>query len=110
MTEIRRARPEDAELVAQLIVELAHFERLENEARPEVEALRRQLAPTANPPLCCLLAYIGDEPAGFAIWFYRYSTFLTNWGVHLEDAFVRDTYRHRGIGKAFLVHLEQNLL
>jgi GNAT superfamily N-acetyltransferase len=52
-----------------------------------------------------VVAYVGDEPAGFALWFYNYSTFLGRPGLYLEDLFVKPEHRGRGVGKALLAHL-----
>jgi GNAT superfamily N-acetyltransferase len=54
-------------------------------------------------PACgALLADVGGEPAGFALFFASYSTFLTEVCLHLEDLFVRPAHRGRGIGLALL--------
>jgi GNAT superfamily N-acetyltransferase len=50
---------------------------------------------------------LGEEPAGFAIFFTNYSTFLAKPGLYLEDLFVKPERRSRGIGKALLLHLAQ---
>lgn len=101
---IRAATPEDAETLVQLILELAEYEKLRHEARPDPEALRAHLHPAASPRCEALLA---EDPAtgevlGFALFFANYSTFLTRWGIHLEDIYVRPPYRRRGIGFALL--------
>ncbi len=44
-------------------------------------------------------------PAGFALFFANYSTFLAAPGIYLEDLFVRPEFRGKGIGKALLLHL-----
>jgi GNAT superfamily N-acetyltransferase len=54
-----------------------------------------------------VLAMVGDEPAGFALWFRNYSTFLARPGIYLEDLFVFPAFRGRGIGKRLLEHLAQ---
>ena len=52
-----------------------------------------------------VVGYAGDEPAGFALFFHNYSTFLGKPGLYLEDLFVVPKFRGRGYGKALLVHL-----
>ena len=47
------------------------------------------------------------EPAGFAVWFFNFSTFRGRHGIYLEDIFVRPAFRRRGIGKALLTRLAQ---
>jgi GNAT superfamily N-acetyltransferase len=48
---------------------------------------------------------LGDEPAGFAVFFHNFSTFAGRAGIYLEDLFVEPKFRFKGIGKALLVHL-----
>jgi diamine N-acetyltransferase len=57
-------------------------------------------------PRChCDLAFWNGEPAGFALWFYNFSTFAGKAGIYLEDLFVEPEHRGKGIGKALLKHL-----
>ena len=51
------------------------------------------------------MAEWNSEPAGFALFFHNYSTFLARPGIYLEDLFVAPAFRSRGIGKALLLHL-----
>lgn len=101
---LRPAGPDDAEALVGLILELADYEQLRQEAAPDAAALRRHLAADARP--CCeaLLAEAADTGAavGFALYFYNYSTFLTRWGIYLEDLYVQPAYRGQGIGFALL--------
>jgi GNAT superfamily N-acetyltransferase len=59
----------------------------------------------ARPVAEVLLAYWADEPAGFALYFPNFSTFLGQPGIYLEDLFVEPEFRGRGIGKALLGRL-----
>lgn len=99
---IREATPDDAETLVQLILELADYEKLRHEAQPDPAALRAHLHPDASPRCEALLAEDprSNEPLGFALFFANYSTFLTRWGIHLEDIYVRPAYRGQGIGFA----------
>src|SRR5262245_46227777 len=99
---VRAATKDDAATVALFIVELARYERLESEARPHVAQLREHLGEGASPRLHCLIAQEGGEPVGFAIYYFCYSTFETNWGIYVEDLFVRPEHRGKGAGKALL--------
>jgi GNAT superfamily N-acetyltransferase len=100
---IRTAGPDDAEILTRLILELADYERLRDEAETTQDTLRQQLAPDASPRLDALLATTGDgEPAGFAIFFPIYSTFKANWGLYLEDLYVRPEHRGSGLGLALM--------
>ena len=105
---IRPAMPSDAPTLVQLILELAEYEKLLDEAHPDADALRRQLAPDAQPRCDALIAETDDgTPAGFALFFPNYSTFLTNFGLYLEDLYVRPDYRGQGIGFALLQRVAQ---
>lgn len=97
---IRPATPDDAPVLHDLILALADYEKLRDEAEAGSEAdLRAHLQPGANPALGALIAEADDGTAvGFALFFPVYSTFNTNWGLHLEDLFVRPEHRGRGIG------------
>ena len=100
---IRDATPKDAEVLCQLIRELADYERLADKASPDPSSLARHLNPAAFPRCHALLATTPTGGSiGFALYFANYSTFLTSWGVQLEDLFVRPEYRGRGVGEALL--------
>ncbi len=101
---IRPAAPDDAPLVLGFIRELAEYERLTHEVSATEEALRRTLF---GRSACAhaLIASLDGEPAGFAVYFFNYSTFLARPGLYLEDLFVRPTARRRGVGRRLLAHL-----
>ena len=94
----------DLPLVHRFIRELAEYERLLDAVTATEEKLRRTLF---GPRPCAevVLAYDGDEPLGFALFFPNYSTFLAQPGIYLEDLYVRPEARGKGVGRALLVHL-----
>src|SRR4051794_28316932 len=98
---IRPARPEDSGMIAELIRELAIYEKLEDQARATAEDLRRHLF-SDRPAAEVLMAEVEGEPVGFALFFPTFSTFRGQPGLYLEDLFVRPEHRGRGIGKALL--------
>jgi GNAT superfamily N-acetyltransferase len=101
---IEPAQPADAPLVVALVRELADYERLLDAVRIAPEDLLRDLfGPRAFAE--AVIARIGDEPVGFALWFYNYSTFEGRPGLYLEDLFVRPAFRGHGYGEALLRHL-----
>ena len=104
MLTIRPAEPRDCPLLVDLIRELAVYEKLEHEAiATPADLLRDGFGPT--PRFEAAVAAWDGAPAGFALWFYNYSTFAGRHGLYLEDLFVRPVFRGKGIGKALLVHL-----
>jgi GNAT superfamily N-acetyltransferase len=105
MIAIRTATAVDLPLILQFIRDLAAYEQLLPEVEATEERLRATLFPPAGRPAAeCLLAFWHDRPAGFAISFHNYSTFLAQPGLYLEDLFVEPALRGHGIGKALLLH------
>jgi GNAT superfamily N-acetyltransferase len=96
---LRDATPDDLPLVVRFVRALAEYERLEHEAVGTEEDFRRALF--GNPPRAhALFAELDGAPAGFAVWFYSFSTFLARPSLHVEDVFVEPAHRGRGIGRA----------
>ena len=101
---IERATERDVPLILRLIKELAEYERMADEVVATEDRVRDTLF-GAHPAAEVVVAYAGDEPAGFALFFHNYSTFLARPGLYLEDLFVVPRFRGRGYGKALLIHL-----
>jgi GNAT superfamily N-acetyltransferase len=102
--EIRSATEDDVPLILTLIKELAKYERLSHEVVAAEEALRDSLFGERRVAEA-LLGYLGGNPAGFALFFHSFSTFLGKPGIYLEDLYVRPEFRGAGVGRALLVHL-----
>lgn len=102
--EIRQARPGEEALVLGFIRKLADYERLLHEVSASEADIRAALF--GETPRChCDLAFWNGAPAGFALWFYNFSTFAGKAGIYLEDLYVEPELRGKGIGKALLKHL-----
>ncbi len=101
---IRKAAAGDATLVLQFIRDLAVYEKLAGDVVAGVADIDRALF-GANPKAFALIAEWEGEPCGFALYFFNFSTFLGKHGVYLEDLFVRDNHRGKGVGKALLARL-----
>jgi len=98
---ISPARPADVPLILSLINELAEYEKLRHESVATEASIHQALfGPT--PRAEAIIARFDAEPAGFALFFHNFSTFLGKPGLYLEDLFVREKFRSRGIGKALL--------
>jgi GNAT superfamily N-acetyltransferase len=98
---IRVARPGDESVLFELIQELAHFEHLTHLVTGSASDLARDLFGERRAAEA-LLAERDGQALGFALFFTTYSTFLTRPGLYLEDLYVRESERGRGIGKALL--------
>lgn len=104
---LRPATPADVPLILSFIRALADYEKLTDELEATEEKLRTTLF-GEKPAAECILAFAGDNarsPAGFAIFFTNYSTFLAKPGLYLEDLFVKPEFRGQGIGKSLLLYL-----
>lgn len=104
MISIDAAGPGDVPLILDLIRELAEYERLSHAVTATEEDLRQTLfGPQAYAHT--LIARLGGQPAGFAVYFFNYSTFLGKPGLYLEDLYVRPAARRQGVGQRLLAHL-----
>ena len=103
---IRSAVAADAALILRFVEALADYEKLRHEAQATEADILRDLF-GASPKVFAELAFSGDRPVGFALWYYTYSTFQGRHGIWLEDLFVDPEARGQGAGKALLVNLAQ---
>ncbi len=101
---IRSATTADVPLILSLIRDLAAYEKLLHEVVATEDSLRRTLF--GEPPSAhVVIAEVDGRAAGFALYFFNYSTFLSKPGLYLEDLFVKPEFRGSGIGKSLLLHL-----
>jgi len=104
MLNIRPATCADAPLIATLVRELADYEKLLPDAKATAADFLRELE-APNPVIHVLIAEWDGEPAGFALYFFNFSTFVGRPGLYLEDLFVKPALRSHGIGRALLREL-----
>jgi GNAT superfamily N-acetyltransferase len=102
--QIRLATSDDVPSILAFIKGLAEFEYLTNEVTVTEADLQKSLF-GQNPAAEVVMGFEGDEPAGFAVFFHNYSTFLGQRGMYLEDIFVTPEHRRKGLGKMLLVHV-----
>ena len=101
---IRPAQVDDCALILQFIEALADYEKLRDQVVATEEKLRYTLF-GERAVAEVLIAEWEKKPAGFALFFSNYSTFLAQPGIYLEDLFVFAEFRGHGLGKALLVKL-----
>lgn len=102
--EIRSGTRTDVAIILQLIRDLATYERAPNDVTATEEQLLEVLF-GPKPAAEVALAFEGDVPVGFAVFFHNFSTWLGRAGLYLEDLFVKPEFRGKGYGRAFLVYL-----
>lgn len=101
---LRPATPSDAATILRFIRELAAYERAEHEVEATEETIRQSIfGPGAVTH--ALICEKDGKTAGFAVWFYNYSTWQARNGLYLEDLYVTPEFRGSGAGKLILRHL-----
>ena len=103
MFTIRKATPEDTPVIFDLIKKLAVYEKMEDEVVTSVEELQENIFVKKFAHVI-----IGEEngiAAGFALYFYNFSTFVGKPGLYLEDLYVEPEHRGKGYGKTLLIEL-----
>ncbi|PYU18432.1 MAG: N-acetyltransferase [Acidobacteria bacterium] len=102
--QIRSVQESDVPLVLEFIRKLAEYGDISSEATVTEADLRAALF-GARPVAEAILAYVRDEPAGFAVYSFTFSSFRGQPGIYVEDLFVEHQFRGRGVGKALLLTL-----
>ena len=106
MIEIRQATVEDSALILRFVTELAIYEKAENEVIATKSDIESSLF-ASDSSTKAVICSINNEPIGFAVYFFNYSTWLGKHGLYLEDLYVSPQYRGIGAGKALLKHLAE---
>lgn len=101
---ISAASPADVPLILALIRELADYERMSEQVVATEADIERALF-GERPCAEAVIARVGGEAVGFALFFQSFSTFVGRPGLYLEDLYVRPPHRGRGIGRRLLAHL-----
>lgn len=103
---LRAARRDDVAQILSFIRELGEYEKLAHEAVADEATLAAQLFGD-NPAAEVVIAEVDGKPAGFALFFHNFSTFIGKRGLYLEDLFVRPEFRGVGLGHRLMVHLSR---
>ena len=103
---IREAKLSDVQVIYDLIVELAIYEKEPDAVVASAEDIQENLFGT-NPVAYCHVAEVDGQVVGIAIWFLNYSTWLGKAGLYLEDLFVKPEFRGSGLGLSLMKTLAQ---
>ncbi len=101
---IRPAVADDAPSILRFIRELAIYEEAEHEVAASEDDIRRSLF-DGQGPAHALMCSVDGVDAGFAVYFFNYSTWQGRKGLYLEDLYLSPEHRKLGAGKALLQHL-----
>ena len=101
---IRQAQPQDAQLILDLVMALAVYEKAPEEVIATIADIERDFF-IENPQVFCNFIEADDQVVGFVVWFLNYSTWTGTHGIYIEDLFVLPEHRGNGYGKALLMHL-----
>ncbi|MDO9507862.1 MAG: GNAT family N-acetyltransferase [Thermovirgaceae bacterium] len=101
---IRKGRQEDIPLILRFNKELAEYEGIADRVTATEEDLLETLF-GGGPPAETALAFIGEEPVGFAVFYHTFSTLLGKRGLHLDDLYIRPGWRGNGLGTKMLAWL-----
>ncbi len=105
--KIIAATAKDAPEILAMILELAHFEKLQHQVTATIDDLTKTLF-GPHPSAEVFLILENEKNVGMALFFHNYSTFLGKPGLYLEDLYIKPAYRGRGYGRkllGFLAHL-----
>jgi GNAT superfamily N-acetyltransferase len=102
---LRKANREDSLIILNFIKALADYEKLSDAVSATPEQLEKTLFDQNAAKV--ILAEVDGQPAGFALYFNNYSTFLAKPGLYLEDLYVYPEYRKSGVGKALFNALKE---
>ncbi len=102
---VRFAEKSDLQLIFELVKELANYENLLTELHATEESLRDAIF--IRKIVEVIIAEYRGTPAGYAMYYYNFSSFIGKPGIFLEDIYVKPEFRGKGIGKSFLVYLSK---
>ena len=102
--KVRQAQPQDAQLILDLVMALAAYEKAPEEVVATLADIESNFF-SDNPQVFCDFVEIDGQVVSFVVWFLNYSTWTGTHGIYIEDLFVMPEHRGKGYGKALLAHL-----
>ncbi|MDR3247903.1 MAG: GNAT family N-acetyltransferase [Treponema sp.] len=102
-TTFRLAEPQDSALILEFVRDLAEYEKLLDAVKATEEGFKKYIFDEKKAEV--IIAEYDEKPAGFALYFHTFSTFVGRPGIYLEDLFVKPEYRGKGLGKTLLTFL-----
>jgi GNAT superfamily N-acetyltransferase len=104
MINIRSARADDVQIIHEMLLDSAKDQGSPGSLVATPDNLLED-GFGANPRFSCVIAEVDGEPAGLALYFFNYSTWVSRVGLYLEDLYVSPAYRRRGVARALMTHL-----
>ena len=102
---LRAAQVEDVPVILNFILELAEFEGVKDQIQSTEDGLRDVLFKRHITD--ALIAELDGEAIGFAIWAYSFSTFTGKPTLYVDDIYVQERYRNKGIGSRIFAHIAE---
>jgi GNAT superfamily N-acetyltransferase len=96
---IRLSTKEDSSLILSFIKELAQYEKMADRVTATVHSVEKTFF-CKNPRVEALILEENGQPVGFAVFFQNFSTFLCQYGIYIEDIYIKEAFRGKGYGKA----------
>ncbi|MEG1069380.1 MAG: GNAT family N-acetyltransferase [Ruthenibacterium sp.] len=100
---IRKAVREDVPVILNFIRGIAAYEKMSDDVIATEESVAHAMFDEKITH--CILAFEGEKPVGFALYFYNYSTFIGTKGLYLEDLYLLPEHRAQGYGKKLITAL-----
>ena len=103
--QIRKANIKDVKTIYKFIKKLANFEKCPNEVTTNLSLIEKIFQDNSN--VFSLIAFNNNEPIGFAVYFFNYSTWTGKKGLYLEDLFINPEMRNYGVGLKMMKSLSK---
>ena len=94
---LRETDESDLSLILGFIKEIAEYEKLSHAVEATEESLKKHIFEKRRAEV--LIVEKDENPMGYVVYFYNFSTFTGTSGLYLEDVFIRSEYRGMGLGK-----------
>lgn len=106
--KLRKTTERDVSLILSFIKEIAEYEKLLDEVIATEDSLKQSLF--IEKRALVVIAELNNEPIGYALYFFNYSTFVGRAGLYLEDLYIKPQFRGAGLGKEIFKFLAKQAM